>query len=301
MVTLTGGRVIVRRQFPTSPEALLAEDTIGPFRTISTIVKTRWCRLVSASAPNGAKVAIKVFELGGSLRPDVGTEKETQWRRRFENEAFLLGGIDHPNVVSLIGQGHLPDGRPYLVMPFLEANLIGEIGGDIGSKGGVARLAPVRRPRPLEIRRAVALLRQILRGVAALHAFKIVHRDIKPGNILLTRQRNGRVRIGDLGMAMVDGRTFDTDGERIGTRGYVAPEMLESPGSVDARADIFAVGRVGFRMLAGRLPIDEERDPSTVLDVPAGIGAIIADALEPDPTNRPSNGADMLRRIEACL
>jgi len=186
-------------------------------------------------------------------------------------------------------------------MPYCPANLIGEIGGDLGGSERVNRMAPVRRPRPLNPGRAMTLLRQILRGLSALHELGIVHRDLKPGNILLTRRRNGRVRISDLGMAAINGHRLDVAGEGIGTRGYAAPELVADSRVTDPAIDVYSAGVIGFRMLTGRRPGSDERDPSQVVPVEPGIAAVIAAALDPRQNARPANAGDMLRRLEAAI
>ena len=187
-------------------------------------------------------------------------------------------------------------------MPYFPANLITEIGGDIGGTPNIFRLAPIRRPRPTPVPRTLSILRQILRGVDWLHKLGTVHRDLKPGNILMTRRQGGRVRIADFGMAGVNGRTLTVPGERLGSRGYAAPELNDPSSRRGPEVDLYSIGAIGFRMLVGRPAGDGELHPREQNpEVPESIDRIIAHALAVDPAARPFSAASMLDEIETAI
>lgn len=278
----------------------MAETKIGPYTLEKQLVSTRWGSLYMGRLPNGDRCALKLFDLGTGFSVESNEENKAIWRRRFEQERFLLADLHHPHIVPLIGQGNDERGMPYYVMPYLEANLIGEIGRDIGRNVPVARLAPVRRPKSMPVARSVAILRQLLRGVSWLHEQGIVHRDLKPGNILMTRRKQGRVMIGDLGMASVNGRSLNADGEFLGSRDYAAPELNAGGRATSPSLDIYSVGAIAFRMITGYPPRDGNRYASEVIDgVPADIERIVGAALSPDPAERPGSAKTMLAEIEA--
>jgi serine/threonine protein kinase len=167
-------------------------------------------------------------------------------RSRFEREAFAIGKIEHPNCVNVSDFGSLDDGSLYLVMEYLEGRSLGEV---------------LEREHHLRPRRALRILRHVLTGLAHAHAHGIVHRDIKPDNVVLTIQGNEEIaKILDFGIAKVlggDARDEDVKltqaGVAFGTPVYMSPEQaLGNP--VDGRADLYAASVMAFEMLTGRPP-----------------------------------------------
>lgn len=278
----------------------MSVQTIGPFSVQDTFAQSRWSVIYTCTAPDGRKCALKVFELGEMIA-EKSPEHVQIWQRRFVQERWLLSELADPNLIRAVGGGEDQFGRPYFVMPFMAANLIGEIGRDIGEKVDVATLSPRRRPRPVPVGRAMAILRQIVRGVSALHQRGIVHRDIKPGNILMTRRKNGRVKIADLGMASVQGRVMDVAGEVLGTTGYRAPEIRDAL-SVDPRIDVFAIGAIGYRMLTG-LPIRRDDRPVVELNpaVLVELASIVDRATQQDPAARFDDATAMGMELERLV
>lgn len=268
---------------------------IGPYTLLDRLGRSRWTSVYSAAKEGSTgKFAIKIFDLNGSLEADIGTPSEDIWRKRFDLEAEILQKIRHPNIIALHDSGRLEDGRPYHVMPFVVANLPYEIGGDVKNERAMERLAPRRRPKPLNTERAVQLLHQIVDALAAVHAMGVVHRDLKPGNVLLTRKKSGRVKLCDFGMARWGDRTFDVVGETIGTKRYISPEQLKDPSVVDARADIYSFGVIMYRMFTGKLPFG---DNTTIAwensSAPDFWDGLIAACLSPEPLDRPENAMEL--------
>jgi serine/threonine-protein kinase len=166
---------------------------------------------------------------------------------RFEREIAALRAIRHPNVVNIFDWSveYGGEAKPYVVMELLDGEGLDQL---------------LRRERMLQPRLAVAIMLQVLDGLAAAHGIGVIHRDLGPSNIFLTRKPDGShlVRLLDFGLARpaIQGEA-EVDVTRIGTlmgkAAYVAPEMFDER-PLDARADIFACGVILFRMLAGRLP-----------------------------------------------
>lgn len=186
-------------------------------------------------------VAIKVMLPGKAVDPAA--------RERFLRESRAAARVDHPNVVTIHHVGE-EDGQPYLVMPFLEGRTLAE---DLSSRG---RLPPGE---------ALRIAGEIASGLAAAHARGLIHRDIKPDNVLLVGD-DRRVRIIDFGLvrqAYVSGHGLTLDGNVLGTPNYMAPECAGDR-SVDGRADLFGLGVVLYEMLSGKLPF-EGRSATAVL------------------------------------
>jgi serine/threonine protein kinase len=182
-------------------------------------------------------VAVKVLDLGS--HDECGP-----LRRRLLTEAILLAQVNHPNVVRLWDVDE--EGPfPHLVLEFVEGGTLAEL---------------LQDSEPLPASLALAIARQAAEGLAEAHKFGIVHRDVKPGNLLLAR--DGHVKIADLGLAIV----FDARGRRVaggepsalpaGTAAYISPEQAGGWGEVDFRADIYSLGATLYHALTGRVPFE---------------------------------------------
>ncbi len=186
----------------------------------------------------GKRAAVKV------ILPEHS--KSPQTVDRFLQEAKAAAQIDDPNNIDLLDASELEDGRAYLLMPFVEGTSLEEL---------CERFVML----PLEV--AASILFQICSGLDAAHQHGIIHRDIKPHNILVgpRQQREHFVRIVDFGIAkLLDPHLagkFKTQTKALmGTPGYMAPEQAAGGRNIDARADVYAVGVVAYRMLTGRRP-----------------------------------------------
>jgi tRNA A-37 threonylcarbamoyl transferase component Bud32 len=238
-----------------------------------------------AYSPHFARdVALKVF-LGGVLDEDV--------RRRFNRECQVLGTLaDHPHVVSVFDSGFTSDGEPYIVMAYCA-------GGSFGQ-----RLAG-QGPRPAEEVAVVGIA--VADALAAAHERGIVHRDVKPQNVLLTGY--GVVALADFGVAsgpLADLRSF------AATPGYVAPEVVAGPDRGGPAADVYALGATLYALLTGGPPHrqrPEEADVAYLMraaatpppplgpEVPPGLADVVRDCLRPDPAERPADAATVRRRL----
>lgn len=273
---------------PPSPKA---GSIIGGYRLRRRIARSRWTSVYSAESETApGKFAVKIFDLNGSNEDAIGTPEEQVWRNRFYLEARILQAMDHPGIIALQDRGCLEDGRPYHVMPFINANLAYEIKFDVsGIAKGRRRKLP-RRTIPIEFERVWSLLREIVDALAALHERGIIHRDLKPGNVLLSRIGDGHAILCDFGMARWGDQVFDVSDELIGSKDYVSPEQREDHRTSDARTDIYSFGLIAFRMLVDRLPRDGETSiGSKSKNIPAGLDRIIAKCLDPEPAGRPDD------------
>jgi serine/threonine-protein kinase len=187
-------------------------------------------------------------------------------RQRFEIEARAMARLDHPCCSSVIDVG-LHAGMPYLVMDFVAGKNLREV-LDRG---------------PLEIPRAVAILRQVLWGLAHAHELGIIHRDIKPANVMLSDKAGigEQVRLLDFGLAKLrENAAALTVGMVVGTPAYMAPEQCTGTGTIDARTDVYACGVLLFEMLTGRKPFEAD-GPVELLRLQMGAPSPRLDQLGP--------------------
>ncbi|MFI0806154.1 serine/threonine-protein kinase [Streptomyces echinatus] len=178
-----------------------------------------------------APVAVKVLAENWAHRLDI--------RERFLSEARLLRRAGSSRVVQVYDIGELPDGRPYFVMEY----------------AGGGTLADLLARGPLPVRDALALTAEAARSAAALHEAGIVHRDIKPTNVLLHTAPDGtrRVLLADLGLAksLAQASVLTL---AAGSAGYQPPEQAEPGEGIDERADVYSLGAVGYELLTGTVP-----------------------------------------------
>ena len=216
-------------------------------------------------------------------------------RARFAREARALARVNDPHVVTVFDIV-VDDGRPFLVMEFVDGMTLSEL---------------IHRDGRIDPARVVSIAEDICSGLAAVHACGIVHRDMKPSNVFLTA--SGAVKIGDFGIASVASDvTVTRAGEVFGSAPYVSPEQVTGD-PVDARADLYALGCVMFEMATGRPPFvgDEpaalayqhahttpERADVLVPQVPAALASTIDRLLAKDPADRPDSADELRRSLE---
>jgi serine/threonine-protein kinase len=164
---------------------------------------------------------------------------DPELKQRFEREARAVAKMQHPNLVTVFDLGS-HEGSPYIAMEFLK-------GQDLQKS--------VRQPPPMTLERKVAVIVQVLAGLAHAHQQNIIHRDIKPANIFI--MEDGSVKIMDFGVARLSGHTMTADGNIVGTADYMSPEQVQGK-PVDPRSDLFSVGCMLFELAAGRRPFHSD-------------------------------------------
>ncbi|MDB4617225.1 serine/threonine protein kinase, partial [Verrucomicrobiales bacterium] len=178
----------------------------------------------SLDRPVAIKILPKVFS------------NDPQFQATFESEAKAMARLSHSNLIAVFDFGEA-DGMLYIVMELVDGK----------------SLHDSCRGESIEQKEAGRLVSEICRGLAHAHKAGIIHRDIKPGNILLTS--SAEPKIGDFGLAHPLGESVLNEGGYIwGTPGYSAPEVVDNPDGVDQRTDIFAVGILLFELLTGGIP-----------------------------------------------
>ncbi len=235
----------------------------------------------------GRLVAVKVLSRGFATSDDA--------RARFLWEARAASALDHPNIATILEFGE-QDGEQFIAMPLYEGETLKE-----RLEGG-----------PLEVLEAARIVGQIATGLDAAHSADIIHRDIKSGNIFLTR--NETVKLLDFGLAKLisssAGQSVTKAGEALGTLLYMSPEQLRGD-PVDQRSDLWSLGVVAYEMVAGANPFQTDsnaatavrilnEDPpslSAVPGVPAWYAELAARLLKKSPDDRLQSAAEVLDRL----
>ena len=231
-------------------------------------------------------VAIKVMHSG------LGDDEE--FSQRFEREARAAAKLNHRGVVAVFDQGRDGD-VTYLVMEYVPGRTLRDV---------------MRDEAPMGPARALSLLAKVLTALSAAHTARLVHRDVKPENVLITPE--GEVKVADFGLARaVSAATTATGGTLIGTVSYLAPEIVVNEGA-DARSDVYACGAVLYEMLTGVKPhtgdspiqvaykhvhediaAPSERVPA----LPPYVDALVARATVRDRSQRPQDAGVLLRQV----
>lgn len=200
---------------------------------------------------------------------------DTQAKRRFLTEARAAAALDHVNVCAIHEIGETEDGQLFIAMAYVEGESLRQL---------IAR-------GPVPVIRAVAIARQVAAALQCAHERGVVHRDVKPANVMLGA--DGIVKLVDFGVAKLEGSTLTRTGATPGTMAYMSPEQVRGE-AVDLRADLWAIGVVLYEMLAGRRPFTGETDAATLHaitataparlrtlrpEVPAELEAVVARAL----------------------
>jgi len=197
--------------------------------------------------------------------------KDPAFAERFQREAKALARLNHPNIVAIYDFGQSGD-YFYFLMEYVDG----------------ANLRQLERSRRLSPEEAFAIVPRICEALQYAHDAGIVHRDVKPENILIAK--SGRVKIADFGIAKIVGKNEDYSltGTRhaLGTPNYMAPEQMDTPTKVDHRADIYALGVVFYEMLTGELPMGRFELPSKKLKVDIRIDEVVLKSLERNPELR---------------
>jgi serine/threonine-protein kinase len=273
-----------------------SETWLGDYRLISRIGSGGAGTVYLAHhAPTGQQVALKV------LSPSATASAE--FVARFQREADIIATLDHPNIVRVFDAGCV-DGRCYIAMEYFNYGTLKD------------RIAAIRAGGDqMPVNEALEIARQIASALDHAHKRGVIHRDVKPGNILLAS--GGRYVLGDFGTVLVKAATRLTSqsGRLIGTAEYLSPEQANQQ-PFDHRVDVYALGVVLYEMLAGAVPFSGDNDLLTVYAhahrepafdklvdrrVPREVVAIITRAMHKQPAQRYSTAGEMALAMEQVL
>jgi len=273
----------------------LEGTTLGRYRVLETLGHGGMARVYRAYHPQLDRyVAIKI------LRSDLVDDAE--FLARFQREARAVASLRHPHIVRVF-DFDIEDNAYYMVMEYLEGDTLKARLDDYRVQGERMPLGEIGR-----------ILLDVLDGLAYAHSEGMIHRDVKPSNILLTKR--GQAVLGDFGIAhMVGGTQYTATGALMGTPEYMAPEQ-GLKGRCDARSDIYAMGVIFYEMLTQRIPFDAEtplailmkhvNDPLPLLqeadpDIPPALERVILKAMAKDPDDRYPDAASMETAVTAAL
>ena len=272
--------------------------TIGRY-TIVRLIARGGVGLVYLARQSISNAAVVVKVLAANL---VG---DTETAARFDREAQRLRGVQHPNIVSMVDYGHA-HGSAYLVMEYLQGELLSAY---LTRKGrlGLVDFAPIAA--------------QILKAVGYAHSQGLMHRDLKPTNIMLCT-RKGRanfVKILDFGMAkLVEGERDITSEQIVGTANYLSPEQIRGD-ATDARVDVYAIGVTFYALLCGHLPFQADNNAALLYkhvheappplagalppghDIPQGLIDLVHLCLTKDQLARPIDANAVVEALIACV
>jgi len=233
--------------------------------------------------------------------------------RRFRNEAVVARRLQHPNAVRVDDLDMTEDGRPFIVMEYVEGQNLREV---------------IRHQGALSLRRSVVIARQVAAALAAAHELGIIHRDIKPDNILLTGTGESETaKVLDFGIAKMkesalgdSGAVATRTGMVVGTPQYISPEqaMGRRGSELDGRADLYSLGVVLYEMVTGRLPFEsdtamgiilhhlqtpppEPREVRPDLGIPDALSGVLMQALQKDPSRRFASATAMANALQGVL
>jgi hypothetical protein len=233
------------------------------------------------------------------IAPEAATDEV--FARRFAEESRIAASIEHPNVVPIYAAGE-EGGVPYIAMRYVSGS---DLGRRLAREG---RLAP---------QVAAALIAQVGNGLDAIHAAGLVHRDVKPANVLLSGAADDHAYITDFGVArnVATESGLTQTGRFVGTLDYVAPEQI-SGGEVDARADVYALGCLLFKLLTGGVPFPKDGEAARLYahlndpppapslfatEVPMALDDVVIRAMSKQPDDRYPSAGDLGRAAVAAL
>src|ERR1700733_13943106 len=234
----------------------------------------------------GRQVAVKVLQHRFA--------EDQEFVERFRREASSAAGLSHPNVVAIFDRGEW-DGTYYIAMEYLP---------------GRALKAVVREQGPLEPVVAIDIVIQILQAARFAHRRGVIHRDLKPHNVILDEE--GRAKVTDFGIARAGASDMTLTGSIMGTAQYLSPEQAQGH-AVSASSDLYSVGVILYELLTGVVPFEgetavaiafkqvsaEPRPPSAVNPaVPAALDAVVLRALAKDPAHRYANADELIAALE---
>ena len=266
----------------------MAQEKVGRYEVIGELGKGAMGLVYKALDPTiGRTVALK------TMRTDVHGMESEEMLKRFQNEARAAGVLNHPNLITVYDAGE-QDGLFYIAMEMME---------------GITLHSMLVQQHTLPAEKIIEISRQVLAGLDYAHAHGVIHRDVKPANIMIAA--DGTAKIMDFGIAKAGGG-MTSAGQVLGTPNYMAPEQVKGR-PLDGRSDLFSYGVILYEMATGEKPftgqnvttiiykiIHEEPIPPRELDVTIhpGLSAVIQRALAKNPDERYQRGSELTRDLE---
>ncbi|MDB4986942.1 MAG: hypothetical protein JWN04_2120 [Myxococcaceae bacterium] len=282
---------------PTQPDELVGRVINDRFRIISVIARGGMGRVYRAEqVPLGRLVAIKTLD-----PRQTGGEHDPQFQQRFFLEASVASKLQHPNTVTVFDYGRTADDLYFIAMELVE---------------GRSLLNLVRQEAPLPAARVIHIALQIARSLREAHRLDVIHRDLKPGNVLLAHHgdEDDFVKVLDFGLV----KHIESEAEQeltkaglfMGSPKYMSPEQIRGE-RVDGRSDIYALGVVMYEMLSGKVPFDRENTVKVLMahmhepvpplhaeGCPDGLTQLVMRCLAKDPQHRPGSMDEVIALLK---
>ena len=268
---------------------LPAQTRVGDYTVSRLLGEGGMGKVYEATGSDGGRVALKVVKLDFA--------QDETFRHRFRREARIAQTVKHPNVVSVLATGE-QDGLPYMAQTFIEGMSLDE---------------KLQKERTLDVASTVRVCTDVAAGLDALWAASMVHRDVKPANILLDRQ--GTAYVTDFGLAKdMQGTLLTRPGQSLGSMDYMAPEQIRGE-SLSAATDVYALGCVAIECVCGKPPFayaqgmrilwaqmqDQPPDPrETRADLSPQFASALLTALAKEAGERPASAGEYARLLAAA-
>jgi serine/threonine protein kinase len=283
---------------PAQPDELIGRLINDRFRIISVIARGGMGRVYRAEqVPLGRLVAIKTLD----LRHEGGNH-DPLFQQRFFLEASVASKLQHPNTVTVFDYGRTADDLYFIAMELVEGRSLHNL---------------IRTEAPLPHTRVVHIAMQIARSLREAHRLEVIHRDLKPGNVLLAKHGDEEdfVKVLDFGLV----KHIESEAEQeltkaglfMGSPKYMAPEQIRGEDAVDGRADIYALGVVMYEMLTGKVPFDRENTvkvlmahlhepppPLAAAGCPDTLAQLVMRCLAKSPDQRPASMDELIRLLK---
>jgi len=279
---------------------------IGKYKVIEELGSGSFGFVYLAEDPKlHVKVAIKVYKIKDVTLTDQVTSAaenaEQVLKQRFIDEARVLRKLSTtPHIVEVYEFDELEDGTPYYVMPFIPSTLVSKIGKDYFSLSALKEIPTTQHPRQLPTVQAIDYLKQLSHALCAVHESGLVHRDVKPANILIAP--NNQLQLSDFGIAKLPLTEHSQTHVAMGSKNYMSPEQQESAKHVQASSDIYSLAVIAYRMFTGQLPVGRFQDPiSFCPDMPRSLNNLIILALSQSASERPHDGRVFLTALNKAL
>lgn len=282
----------IRFPGPATPDAPLGQ--LGQYQILEELGSgATGCLFKARDTKLGRFVAVKV------LKQELAALKSA--RERFNREARAAAALDHDNIVTIHEVGDTPGFPPYLVLECI---------------AGESLHQRLERQRVLQPRAAAEIAEQIARGLAAAHDCGVIHRDVKPSNIML-EQATGRAKITDFGLARIpeSAAGLTVEGTIAGTPVYMSPEQIIHPQEVDGQTDVYSIGVILYELLTGVLPFrgvmrmvltqvlnDDPQPPRRLNDsIPRDLETICLKAMSKEASQRYATAAELADDLSRWL
>ena len=288
-------------------DSKIADHVLGPPRAVGELGTINELSILSRIGQGGMGVVYRGRDeaLGREVAVKVLTNESNPTAvKRFIREAKAAANLNHENIVPVYFSGSSKDGRPFLVMPLIEGESLRQrVTKDVAAS------------KPIDVKANVELIRQVASGLEAAHSVGMIHRDVKPGNIMLDKQ-GGKAKLTDFGLVRsLSDNTLTQTNMLCGTPEYMSPEQIDSPDSIDSRSDVYSLGVTFYECLTGAAPfrgrpldiLEQHRSndplPLTRLNrlVPSDVETICLKAIAKEPGQRYQSAGELSEDLQRWL